>query len=118
MDEAEADYVIDAVHFLAREGHQFLHLYDFDLATGTWSHKFAASSLPEFSLDAALANNDGEPATLSLPLRQQLYRHYLSEAQKIADQLRNEPQAKLALLDGELADLQFFAMPEDERSTH
>jgi selenocysteine lyase/cysteine desulfurase len=118
MDDAEADYVIDAVHFLAREGHQFLNLYDFDLASGTWSHKFAAGSLPEFSLDAALTNNEGEPATLSLPLRQQLYRHYLSEAQKIADQLRNEPQAKLASLEGDLADLQFFAMPEDEHSTH
>ena len=118
MDEAEADYVIDAVHFLAREGHRFLNLYNFDLATGTWSHKHAVGNLPEFSLDEALANQEGEPATLSLPLRQQLYRHYLSEAQKIADRLRNEPQVKLASLDGDLADLQFFAMPEDERSRH
>ena len=118
MDDAEADYVIEAVHFLAREGHHFLGLYDFDLASGTWVHKHTATTLPEFSLDAALATEQGEPATLTLPLRQQLYRHYLAEAQKMADRLRNEPQARLATLGGELADLQFFALPGDDRAKH
>ena len=118
MDDAEANYVIDAVHFLAREGHHFLSLYDFDLATGTWVHKYATGKLPEFSLEQALAIEEGEPATLSLPLRQQLYRHYMNEAQKIADRLGNEPEAKLASLGGDLGELQFFAMPEDERQPH
>lgn len=118
MDDAEANYVIDAVHFLAREGHSFLSLYDFDLATGTWLHKHATGELPEFSLDAALATDEGEPAVLSLALRKQLYRHYLAEAQRIADQLRNEPEAKLTSLSGDLGELQFFAMPEDERQPH
>ena len=118
MDDAEANYVIDAVHFLAREGHQFLALYDFDLATGTWAHKRGSAGLQQFSLNAALAARQGEPATLSLPLRKQLYRHYMSEAQKIADRLRNEPEAKLRSLEGELGDLQFFAMPDDERQPH
>ena len=118
MDDAEANYVIEAVHFLAREGHQFLALYDFDLASGTWAHKHGSVSLQKFSLEAALAARQGEPATLSLQLRQQLYRHYMSEAQKIADRLRNEPEAKLRSLEGELGDLQFFAMPDDERQAH
>ena len=65
-----------------------------------------------------MSNTQGEPATLSLPLRKQLYRHYLAEAQKAADQLRNEPEAGLVTLGGELADLQFFALPEDERHRH
>jgi selenocysteine lyase/cysteine desulfurase len=118
MDNAEANYVIEAVNFLAREGHQFLALYDFDLASGTWVHKYTSTTLPEFSLDAALSARQGEPATLSLPLRKQLYRHYMSEAQKIADRLRSEPEAKLRTLEGELGDLQFFAMPDDERQPH
>ena len=118
MDDAEANYVIEAVHFLAREGHQFLALYDFDLASGTWAHKHGSMALQKFSLDAALAARQGEPATLSLSLRQQLYRHYMSEAQKIADRLRNEPEAKLRSLEGELGDLQFFAMPDDDRQAH
>ena len=118
MDDAEANYVIEAVHFLAREGHQFLALYDFDLASGTCAHKHGSVALQKFSLDAALAARQGEPATLSLPLRQQLYRHYMSEAQRIADRLRNGPEAKLRSLEGELGDLQFFAMPDDERPPH
>jgi hypothetical protein len=118
MDDAEANYVIGAVMFLAREGHQFLNLYEFDLATGTWVHKNAASTLPEFSLERALNIEEGEPAVLSLALRQQLYRHYMAEAQRIANQLRNEPEADLVLLDGELGELQFFAMPRDERQAH
>jgi selenocysteine lyase/cysteine desulfurase len=118
MDDAEASYVIDAVLFLAREGHRFLNLYDFDLATGTWAHKYASGVLPEFSLDQALNNEEGEPAVLSLALRQQLYRHYMSEAQRIADQLRNEPKAKLGSLEGDLGELQFFVMPRDERQAH
>jgi selenocysteine lyase/cysteine desulfurase len=118
MDDAEADYVIEAIHFLAREGHHFLGLYDFDLSSGTWAHRYAKTTLPEFSLDAALVNEQVEPATLTLPLRQQLYRHYLAEARKMAEQLRNEPQATLATLGGELEDLQFFALPGDNRAKH
>ena len=118
MDDAEADYVIEAIHFLAREGHHFLGLYDFDLASGTWVHRYAKTSLPKFSLDAALVNEQVEPAMLTLPLRQQLYRHYLAEARKMAEQLKNEPQVKLATLGGELEDLQFFALPGDDRAKH
>ena len=118
MDDAEANYVIEAVHFLAREGHRFLGLYDFDLATGTWMYKTAVGGLPEFSLDAALANDEGEPATLSLPLRQQLYRHYMAEAQRIADRLGSEPDANLVSLGGDLGELQFFALPEEKGPRH
>jgi hypothetical protein len=74
--------------------------------------------LQRFSLDAALSLTEGEPATLGLALREQLYRHYLAEAEKLAEQLRSEPEVKLASLSGKLADLQFFSMPDDERQPH
>jgi len=118
MDDAEANYVIDAVHFLASEGHRFLALYEFDLCTGTWRHKFANSELQKFSLQAALDVQEGEPAVLSLPLRKQLYAHYMSEALRIANRLRDEPAAKLTSLEGELGELQFFALPESGRQAH
>lgn len=115
MDDPEVDYVIDAVHFLANHGRHFLALYNFDLATGTWVHKHVSGELPRFSLEAALANDEKEPATLTHALREQLYRHYLDEAHKLAVQLRNEPAAKFTELAGDLAELQFFALPEDDR---
>jgi selenocysteine lyase/cysteine desulfurase len=118
MDDAEANYVIEAVHFVARHGHRFLDLYDFDLCTGTWSHKHDSGSLPEFSLDAALVEDEGEPAVLSLALRRQLYNHYMTEAGRRVERLSREPAAALRSLDGELGELQFFSLPEDVTPKH
>ena len=118
MDDAEANYVIDAVHFLAREGHCFLSQYEFDIATGTWKHKTASSTLPVFSLEQALGSDDAEPATLSLPLRRQLYAHYLAEAGRIAAELRRAPELPSTTLDGDLGELQFFTLPAEDRRRH
>ena len=118
MDDAEVNYIIDAVHFLAREGHRFLGLYDFDLDTGTWVHKTAAGALPQFTIEAALSNDEGEPATLGLALREQLYRHYLDEAARLSTRLQGDTRVKLTSLGGELGELQFFAIPADERQRH
>jgi len=118
MDDAEADYVIEAVNFLAREGNLFLRLYDFDLSTGTWKHRYSSSELPRFSLDEAISLDEGEPAVLSLALRLQLYNHYMTEAQRIADRLRVEPAEECGSLEGEFGDLQFFTLPADGRHQH
>ena len=118
MDDAEADYIIDAVHFLAREGSLFLSLYAFDLGTGTWKHKYATSELPRFSLDEALSIDEGEPAILSLALRRQLYNHYMTEAKRFADRLRAEPAPLRGSLEGELGELQFFSLPSDGWQPH
>ena len=118
MDDAEADYVIDAVHFVATHGHRFLRLYDFDLSTGTWSHKTMTCQLPKFELDAALAGDGGEPAILTLPVRKQLYDHYMTDAMRWVERLTEEGAAPLESLEGELGELQFFALPESAIRKH
>ena len=118
MDDAEADYVIRAVHFIAREGQRFLALYDFDLCSGTWKHRQVDCALPRFSLDAALANPQGEPAVLSLEIRKQLYDHYMTEAGRWAARLKTGRPVKAALLEGDLAELQFFTLPERDEPRH
>jgi selenocysteine lyase/cysteine desulfurase len=65
MDDAEADYVIAAVHFVAQHGHRFLALYNFDLCTGTWSHKQDSGELRQFSLDAALTEDERRSARVA-----------------------------------------------------
>ena len=115
MDDAEANYVIDAVHFLANEGHHFLRLYDFDLATGTWVHRQSVTRLPKFSLETALSIEEGEPTILPLALREQLYTHYLAEAQRFAELLKIEPESGQRTLEGALAELQFFTLPVGDR---
>ena len=115
MDDAEANYVIDAVHFIAKHGFRFLELYDFDLCTGTWSHREMAVQLPKFSLENALREEDEEPANLSLPLRKQLYDHYMTEALRWVERLQDSGQARTEVLDGELGELQFFSLPRSPR---
>ena len=118
MDDAEANYVIDAVKFVAKHGYRFLCLYGFDLCSGTWSHKQATDELTSFSLDAALDNKEGEPAILSLELRKQLYDHYVTEAERWATRLKEEPSVGLETLEDELGELQFFSLPNDATSRH
>ena len=115
MDDAEVDYVIGAVCFIARHGHEFLGLYDFDLCTGSWEHRESSVKLPRFSLDAALARDEGEPAILSLQLRTQLYDHYMTEAARWVERLRAEPAPGQSKLGGELEELQFFSLPAGHR---
>ena len=120
MDDAEANYVIEAVRFIALNGYRFLGLYDFDLCSGTWSHKQATDELQKFSLDAALSEAEGEPAVLSLELRKQLYDHYMTEAERWAARLKQGPSEALELLEDELGELQFFSLPSkaNSRLTH
>jgi selenocysteine lyase/cysteine desulfurase len=115
MDDPEADYVIDAVLFIARHGHLFLNLYDFDLCSGTWTHKHESSSLQTFSLDAALRDDDNDPAVLTVPLRKQLYDHYMTDANRWVEKLKNDAPASLVTLEGDLGDIQFFALPSREK---
>ena len=96
MDDAEADYVIEAVHFIAHHGYRFLSLYDFDLCSGTWSHKHDSDELQEFSLDSALEANDLDPAVLTDPLRKQLYDHYMTEANRCVGRLKKESDQPFA----------------------
>ena len=118
MDDAEADFVIGAVNFVAKHGHRFLGLYDFDLCTGTWSHRHGGNVLPQFDLDAALNQDHRRPATLSLQLRRQLYNHYMTEAERWVERLTQQGPGALESLEGELGELQFFALPANTTPKH
>ena len=109
MDDAEANYIIDAIHFIAREGFRFLPLYSFDLGSGAWKHRQVDIELPHLSLDSALLQQHGEPAVLAQ--RQQLYKQYMSEAELVAKSLQDKSPCSLTSLKGDLAELQFFSMP-------
>ncbi len=118
MDDAEANFVIDAVHFVARHGSRFLCLYDFDLCSGTWTHKQATDELTKFSLDAALSSQEGEPAVLSLAVREQLYNHYMTEAERCVARLKEQAPGELESLHGDLGELQFFSLPANPTAKH
>ena len=109
MDDAEADYVIDAIDFVAREGARFLRLYDFDEESGAWGHKSGCCETPGFSLRAALCATHFGPTALSGEERARRYLDFLAEAERVAAGL-GEP-GPMRRLDGEAGELQFFAVP-------
>jgi hypothetical protein len=111
MDDAEADFVIEAVMFLASYGHLFLPLYNFDLSSGTWTHKNESAKLQSFSLDAALSEDEVAQPVLTLQQRMDLYAGYITAAHRWAEKLQGEPTAASETLQGELGDLQFFPLP-------
>jgi hypothetical protein len=110
MDEAEADYLIRAVDFVARRGWDFLGDYRFDPRSAAWSHRGGEDAREDFSLAQALRCDCPEPGGLDEGTRRPLYERYLAEAEALADGRADRP-AGLGELPGEAGALQFFDMP-------
>jgi selenocysteine lyase/cysteine desulfurase len=112
MDDLEVDFLLDAVDFVARYGDLFLSLYDFDLNDGSWSKKEDPTRLQRFSLESALEAGMGRESPMPYEDRQKCYESYLEEASKLAGKLQKRKPSGAHELDGKLAELQFFALPE------
>jgi len=110
MDEVDADYVIDAVRFVAGHGHRFLAEYSFDPVSGAWQHGRDGEGMLPFSLEAALGA--GALASTALPPdeRARLFAGYLAEAQRFADALCEPAASPERVLEGQFGALQFFSM--------
>ena len=113
MDDAEADYLIDAVEFVAEHGHRFIPLYHFELDTGTWTHAKSRAQYEHLSLDAALRAIRVEPTARSAAERAQLYRQFLDDARLRAKALAPSATDNDSRLEGELGELQVFALSSD-----
>jgi selenocysteine lyase/cysteine desulfurase len=112
MDDIEADYIVDAIEFVANHGYWFMPLYDFDVHTGTWQHKNDCVCLEGFSLEAALECRGYQSRTLSLGERDHLYSAFLSAAGQMADELALRQLPGDHQLQQELEELKFFSVPE------
>ena len=112
MDDAEADYLIAAVAFVARHGERFLPLYRFSVEAGTWTHRDAApdDGADVLSLAGALAAEPPVQTPVSDGVRRARYAAALTDAAALAGALADAPAT--GCLDAALADLQFFAMAE------
>src|SRR5690606_2541669 len=114
MDDAEADFVVEAVAFLAMHGPRFLSCYRFDLGSGAWTHRDTLDGRfvpppPAFPLAAARSATAWASAR-PVAKRRAAYRAALAEARALAEAL--PPCERGVRLDGELGALQFFALAE------
>ncbi|MDH5255157.1 MAG: aminotransferase class V-fold PLP-dependent enzyme, partial [Gammaproteobacteria bacterium] len=108
MDDAEAEFVMDAVEFLAEFGHRFLPLYAFDPATGMWTHRDYRETREDFSLDEALKATGCDATALPLPERARRYAESLAGARRLAEQFGEPPLAPSGPGEGLFGELQFF----------
>lgn len=110
MDDVDADFIIDAVCFIAAAGHRFLPLYSFDPLSGAWQHRHSRTEGVRLSLDAALAAPEVKPTALSAGERAGLYAKYLDEARRIAADLGEPGQSATQTVEVDFGDLRFFSI--------
>ena len=112
MDDIEADFILDAIDFVARHGHLFLGDYNFDVQTGAWIHKCDCVELEPFCLDTALDCPGYQGRLLSHAERKLLYRSFLEEANRLADARAGQQPCQEHQLSKELERLKIFTVPE------
>jgi selenocysteine lyase/cysteine desulfurase len=109
MDDADADYLIEAVRFIARAGHHFLPLYEFDPMSGAWRHREAPDPAPSFSLEEALRAAPAGKSALPEPERARAYAEFLAEAERIAADLAGNAPAPAGSPSADFGALRFFS---------
>jgi selenocysteine lyase/cysteine desulfurase len=114
LDEQVADYIIDAVRFVAREGAKFLPDYRFDVVTGLWRH---ASGAVEPPLRLSDVRYDAATGEMCYPRHEvqadvSVLAEHLREAGKLAAE-RTEPDCSVvpAGLRDDFEALRWFDLP-------
>ena len=112
MDDLEVGFLLDAVDFVAQHGGVFLPLYNFNLYDGSWNKKQDSTRLQRFSLESALEASTGRQSPMPDDERQKRYSSYLGEALGLARKLQKKKSSPDYKMEGKLAELQFFSLPE------
>jgi len=112
MDDIEADYIMDAIEFVAEQGHHFLTGYDFDMHTGAWMHKSDCGCMEAFSLQRALECRGYQSSTLSKDERAMLYSTFLNAARDMAQDLARQCRPEQDRAESGLEELKFFSVPK------
>lgn len=110
MDDAEADYIVRAVELIADHGNCFVPLYDFNVDSGCWTHKEISTKLPDFSLSDAVRSEKAVLSARPESERRVFYQKTLDDVRALAEALPHKTCK--AKLEGELGELQFFALAE------
>jgi hypothetical protein len=92
MDEADVDFIIQAVEFIAECGEQFLPWYDFCLKQACWKHIDDNGDCPELKLDDAFIEDAMDSNPIPAGLRRQLYSQFITEAHEWAEKGKKLPK--------------------------
>lgn len=107
MDEADVDFIVRAVEFIAECGEQFLSYYNFCLKQAIWVHIDDNNDCPELKLDDAFDEDIMCPSPVPSGLRKHLYSQFITEAYSWAQKGKELPKRKNHYFD-EVAHLNQF----------
>jgi len=91
MDQAEIQFIIDCVRFIADNGTDFLPWYKFCLKQANWDHIKGDDHCPKLSLKAAFDRYDETPQPLSAGIRKALYAQFLQDADRFKTEAKALP---------------------------
>ncbi len=94
MDEADVDFIVRAVEFIAECGEQFLPYYNFCLKQAIWVHIDDNNDCPELKLDDAFDEDIMRPSPVPSGLRKHLYSQFITEAYSWAQKGKKLPKRK------------------------
>jgi selenocysteine lyase/cysteine desulfurase len=113
LDEQVADYIIDAVLFVARSGARFLADYRFDTVTGLWHHRAGPVEPPLRLADVHYDDATGEMRYPHHEVRadESLLKQHLAEAQRLAADRAEPPCDTPTGMRDDFEALRWFELP-------
>ncbi|MHC4143544.1 MAG: hypothetical protein ACYSUD_02070 [Planctomycetota bacterium] len=107
MDQAEFDFICQAVDFVADWGHLFIDEYEMDWRTGVWIHRNLEPQIRDESVDIEriLSTQRDSVIRQNSSGREQLYRRYIDEAYSLINERKNSS----------IIELNTFCCPEVEK---
>jgi selenocysteine lyase/cysteine desulfurase len=109
MDEADVDFITQAVEFIAENGELLLPWYDFCLKQACWKHINDDNDCPELKLDNAFIEDTENSSPIPQGLRRQLYSQFIAEAHGWVEKAKDLPKRQTNFFN-EVAHLNQFLM--------
>ncbi len=117
ISEDVFQYVLDAVHLVAREGWKLLPFYRFEPSTGLWRHRCPVTEPPMSLVDVSYAGGG-----MAWPHRRHIreahsLREYLEDARQILAEAPDKMPAPLGMPDvtADFEHLRWFPLPDELR---
>jgi len=115
LSDAVVDYVIEAVHLIARESVKLLPLYRFDPFTGLWHHRDARSLPPVSLYDVSYASGAMEFHAQRATAPETALAEQLEQARSLVAslpaQLAEEPPIEDPVLPDSYERMRWFPLP-------
>ena len=117
ISETVFQFILDAVHFVARHGRQLLDQYDFDPHTGLWTHVRGRSDPPASLWQVRFTPNGIESPRHRYSATEDELPSYLAEAERIVEAVGaagTERGRCTSVTTGDFEHLRWFPMPEEQ----